>query len=951
MSSSAVRTSIYGSSPSPAGQSRWPQTSRPQQNNDPSSWTSDEWQIGMVGVAAFGPTGPWFDVTRPTGTATLHAAPALTAAIKSPAVVMTSAPLTNVLFLQESGDATAISVSDINQGQIGDCYVLASIGELALFHPTFISNMIHDNGDGTYTVALWTATNGSLPTFGTTAFAAASVTVDSNFLSIGVNNGATQGVGGGQKEVWVQVLEKAVAVLGGGYQSIAYGGNPCIALEELTGCTATWLSPRSVTLTQVQSYIAAGYELVFDTASTSNLPYNLVSSHAYMFQSLSTINGVTYVNLLNPWGMNQPAAIPFSALATSGAIVEIDVGHEVSDPNYIAGTSGNDAIRLTAAITYASVDLFSGADQLTLADGINSAVVANVETLIGGSGSDAITLITATIGASIDLGGGTDSLHLANGGNLATIGNVESVVGGSGGDTIVLSTALQPGVIDLGDGADKLTLAYQGGNNGVVSNVETLVGSAGNDAIGLGTAILRGSVDLGAGSDRLTLASASNVVSVANVETISGADGSDTVILASAAVRASIDLGAGADAVLFGNFSNTASVAGAETINGGSGADTITLMAALTAGMAVDLGTGADKLILAAAGNTGTIRNVESLNAAAGDDAITLATAVVGGSVDLGDGNDALVLADGSNTVQVSNVETLIGGGGSDTVTLRTRLTGDMNIDLGAGADKLTLTATGNAGLLHGVETLVGGAGADQITLQAVTGKASVDLGAGADRLTLGDDINTVSSTNVETIVGGSGTDMLTLTTGVTNGSIDLGAGDDTIRLSHQASRLSVGNVESIVGGAAADTIILTGGVGATMIGGAGLNFMFGGSGADTFVFDQATTGNYTTVRNFGAGDRIGLDVAGVTTLNTDTYDLGGAGLVDGGTIMKVANATARLGAVLNNGHGAFVYEQASGGLYYSATGNFSGGGTEVGIVTTSGTTPWVYDASRFVAM
>ena len=100
-----------------------------------------------------------------------------------------------------------------------------------------------------------------------------------------------------------------------------------------------------------------------------------------------------------------------------------------------------------------------------------------------------------------------------------------------------------------------------------------------------------------------------------------------------------------------------------------------------------------------------------------------------------------------------------------------------------------------------------------------------------------------------------------------------------------------------------------------------------------------------------GAGDDglIGVDTTGSATLGEDTYDLGGASLIDQTNITDVANAAARIATTLSTGgYGGFVYQTDTGELYYNATGAFSGGGTLVGIITTNGTSPWTYDASKF---
>jgi hypothetical protein len=242
----------------------------------------------------------------------------------STAVTIKVVPLQNMLFLQETGDAAAISVNDLHQGQLGDCFLIASIGELALTHPDAISRMIKVNANGTETVTLYTDKNGHVAGYGATAFKATTITIDNTFSSAGVNNGSTQDVLAGKKEIWPQVLEKAIAILDGGYSAIANGGNPMIVMQELTGKSAISVSPGQLTLQKLQAYIAEGDLIAMDTGGGS-LGFNLVNNHAYMFEAVTIVKGAAMVQVGNPWGFNQPALIPLAQL--SKAFVEVDVGH------------------------------------------------------------------------------------------------------------------------------------------------------------------------------------------------------------------------------------------------------------------------------------------------------------------------------------------------------------------------------------------------------------------------------------------------------------------------------------------------------------------------------------------------------------------------------------------------------------------------------------------------
>lgn len=242
----------------------------------------------------------------------------------TPSFLSAAAP-SQALYLQEAGDGAAISVNDLHQGQMGDCFLISAIGEIALHRPTAIASMIHATTAGNESVTLYTAANGQLPGFGTTQFKAVQVSVGNVFPTYSVNNGASQDVVAGQKEIWPQVIEKAAATEDGGYGAITNGGSPVIAMEELTGRTATWMSASSLTLATLQADIAANDLITFDTPGKSGLPYGLVGSHAYMFEKLSGSGSSAMVQLGNPWGFDQPAAIPFAQLAKG--VAEVDIGH------------------------------------------------------------------------------------------------------------------------------------------------------------------------------------------------------------------------------------------------------------------------------------------------------------------------------------------------------------------------------------------------------------------------------------------------------------------------------------------------------------------------------------------------------------------------------------------------------------------------------------------------
>ncbi len=233
-------------------------------------------------------------------------------------------------------------------------------------------------------------------------------------------------------------------------------------------------------------------------------------------------------------------------------------------------------------------------------------------------------------------------------------------------------------------------------------------------------------------------------------------------------------------------------------------------------------------------------------------------------------------------------------------------------------------------------ETLTGGSAADTITLGSQALNSSIDLGVGSDTLNFGSFANTATVSNVETITAtGTNVDTITLGTALVGGSIDLGAGVDTVNLANGTNTVTISNVESITGGSGVDTITVSGTTGATIRGGGGADVVTGGTGADTFVFDHANGTDTMKINNMGTGsDTIALD--------NNAFSVGGP-LSNGVNISSGTDATASSPL----GQAGFFYDTDDGKLYYSANGDFSGGGTLVGTITTNGSTAWTFDITK----
>ena len=257
-------------------------------------------------------------------------------------------PVSQVLFMQEPGDTSPISINDVNQGWLGDCFVCAPIAGLALERPDYIQSMIRDNGNGTQSVRLYLD-----PSYASRFTLAADnstwITVHDSDLGPGMNtNNGGQLIVNGSQEIWPQVIENAIAQIFGGYGNLNCGGFSAPIMGELTGSlsTETFISSRwggtdQPTTAQLRADLAAKDIVTFSTGAPTG--YGLVYNHVYTLTSVDTVNGIDYAHFRNPWGYGDPAPVPVSDLGN--AFVYMDVGTVPALPTTIKLPSLNVTVK------------------------------------------------------------------------------------------------------------------------------------------------------------------------------------------------------------------------------------------------------------------------------------------------------------------------------------------------------------------------------------------------------------------------------------------------------------------------------------------------------------------------------------------------------------------------------------------------------------------------------
>ncbi|MBN2358335.1 MAG: hypothetical protein JXR83_02720 [Deltaproteobacteria bacterium] len=189
---------------------------------------------------------------------------------------------------------------DVQQSDFGNCYFMASMAGLS---PEAVQNMVHDNGDGTYTVRLYDtdAAGNSSPVF---------VRVDGDLPTSG--SAATDG---SQEAIWPAIVEKAYAAHVGGYGNVdgstntSYFEAPTVLTGKPTVAYTNQLAGGDVLYDRFEQAVAEGRPIFAGYFATNpgedgyQVKDGVYGDHAYTVVGVRTDeSGQQYVTVRNPWG-------------------------------------------------------------------------------------------------------------------------------------------------------------------------------------------------------------------------------------------------------------------------------------------------------------------------------------------------------------------------------------------------------------------------------------------------------------------------------------------------------------------------------------------------------------------------------------------------------------------------------------------------------------------------
>jgi hypothetical protein len=247
--------------------------------------------------------------------------------------------------------------TDMYQGAVGDCYLIASLGAIAKSSAIAAQNMFIDNGDGTWTVRFYY--NGT-PDYVTVD---RMLPTDSNACLVYANAGLSSGNTG--SELWIPLAEKAYAQWnetgkanrGMGldgmntYSSLTNGSMSDVDQQVLGRPADAWGfndAYKPILVGAVSANKALTIGTVASTQPDHTLPYGLYGPHAYVVTAYNVASDT--FQLYNPWGCLHPGPLTWSQLkAECQGFVVADTSGTVSPRVAMAAIPARNVVSPIAA--------------------------------------------------------------------------------------------------------------------------------------------------------------------------------------------------------------------------------------------------------------------------------------------------------------------------------------------------------------------------------------------------------------------------------------------------------------------------------------------------------------------------------------------------------------------------------------------------------------------------
>ncbi|MEA5626768.1 hypothetical protein [Nostoc sp. UHCC 0251] len=605
--------------------------------------------------------------------------------------------------------------------------------------------------------------------------------------------------------------------------------------------------------------------ILFDGQSSIADSFDVIDSNSTQ-TSIFNKNTVTFLNDLN----NNIAGFNNSNDVINGQRGN-DRIYALSGNDLLRGGTGNDS--LIGGTGDDSLIGGTGDDSLVGGTGDDSLVGGTGnDSLIGGTGND--SLIGGTGNDSLVGGTGDDSLVGGAGNNI--------LKGGAGDDNLIVENSPGNNLLSGGDDNDSLALYFADGNN-------TLNGGAGADKLSANSSIGDNLLSGGDGNDSFSVSRNFDDSRSYGNNTLNGGAGDDFFDAQYSLGNNLLSGGDGNDLFFF--IARYIASLVTATVDGGTGDDTLQF------GYDTDLTEGITSAFnpitnigsITVGTNRVNYKNIERLG-------------IIGTAY-----NDNIVGSNGNDTLSGNGGNDTLNGGTGDDNLSASFSDGNSLVDGGVGNDSLSASGLYSdyrgefyLSAISGNNTLNGGAGDDNLVTNYSSGNNLLNGGNGNDTLSASDltslysiyGVYTVSGNN--TLNGGTGNDRLIVDYSSGANLLYAGDGNDTLTASNAS-----GN-NTLCGGNGNDNLT----------GGNGNDTLYGGNGTDTFAFYSYNKG-VDSLYDFNATNEL--------------IQLSANGFGGGLSIGSLQKNQFTLGTSATTSKERFIYNSATGALYFDQDGSASG--------------------------